>query len=128
MQKEKDLLEELKGYNDGDEAFLISCSYILELTKHAQELFRRSQPDQKNRLIRFVFANATVQGEKLDYKLKKLFEGIVECNKMKKWYSLLDALRTFDWGKLRTDMNTIKAILTLSPQAFLPTVRPLCTS
>ncbi|TSC97814.1 MAG: Cassette chromosome recombinase B, partial [Candidatus Peregrinibacteria bacterium Greene1014_49] len=90
-QKTTDLLEELKGHNEGDEAFLISCSYILELAKRAQELFTRSQPDQKNRLLRFVFANASVKGEKLDYKLKRVFEGIVECNKSKNWLPRLDS-------------------------------------
>ncbi|MFA6259290.1 MAG: hypothetical protein WCX29_01635, partial [Candidatus Peribacteraceae bacterium] len=90
-QQEADLVEELKSHQEADEAFLISCSYLLELAKRAEELFTRSQPDQKNRLLRFVFANASVKGEKLDYKLKTPFEGIAHCNETKDWLPGLDS-------------------------------------
>ncbi|OIO53478.1 hypothetical protein AUJ46_04735 [Candidatus Peregrinibacteria bacterium CG1_02_54_53] len=90
-QKETDLLEELKGHSEGDKAFHIAASYILELAKRAQELFECSQPDQKNRLLRFVFANCSVKGEKLSPKLKNVFAGIVESNKTKNWLPRLDS-------------------------------------
>lgn len=89
--QETALLEELQGHSEADQAFLISCSYILELAKRASELFTRSQPDQKNRLLRFVFANCSVKGGKLIPKLKKPFEGIVQCNKSKNWLPRLDS-------------------------------------
>ena len=90
-QKETDLLDEIKSHSEADEAFVISCSYILELAKRAAELFTRSQPEQKNKLLRFVFSNCSVKGEKLDYKLKKPFAGIVQSNKSKNWlWSLYD--------------------------------------
>lgn len=84
-QQEATFLEELKGHSEADEAFVLSCSYILEVAKRASELFMRSQAEQKNRLLRFVFANASVEGEKLNYKLKNVFAGIVECNKEQNW-------------------------------------------
>ena len=90
-QQEATFLEELKGHSEADEAFVISCSYILEVAKRASELFMRSQPDQKNRLLRFVFANASVEDEKLNYKLKSVFAGIVECNKSENWLPGLDS-------------------------------------
>lgn len=95
-QQEEALLDQLKDHSKADEAFVISASYILELAKRAHELFDRSQPEQKNRLMRFVFANADVQGEKLNYKLKNVFEGIVECNKSENWLPILQHMRT-DW-------------------------------
>lgn len=84
-QQEATFLEELKGHSEADEAFVLSCSYILELAKRAKELFVRSQPEQKNRLLRFVLANCSVEGEKLIPKLKNVFEGITQCNKTKNW-------------------------------------------
>lgn len=93
-QQEATFLEELKGHSEADEAFVLSCSYILELAKRAKELFERSQPEQKNRLLRFVFANASVEGEKLNYKLKSVFEGIVQCNKTKNWLPDSDVILT----------------------------------
>ncbi len=90
-QQEATFLEELKGHSEADEAFVISCSYILELAKRAKELFVRSQPEQKNRLLRFVLANCSVEGEKLMPKLKNVFEGIAQCNKTKDWLPGLDS-------------------------------------
>ncbi|MBP9773116.1 MAG: recombinase family protein [Candidatus Peribacteraceae bacterium] len=89
--KETDLLEELKSHHEADEQFHMTASYVLELAKRASELFMSSQPDQKNRLMRFVFANAKVEGNHLYYKLKKPFEGIVDCNKKQEWLPRLDS-------------------------------------
>jgi len=33
----------------------------------------------------------------------------------KKWLPTLDALRSFDWGKLARDMQTVRGILGLEP-------------
>jgi hypothetical protein len=93
-QQEATFLEEMKGHSEADEAFVLSCSYLLELAKRASELFMRSQAEQKNRLLRFVFANASVEGEKLNYKLKSVFSGIVECNKSENWLPSLGIFRT----------------------------------
>lgn len=82
------------GHYEADEAFVLSCSYILELAKCAKELFKRSQHEQKNKLLRFVFHNCSVNGEKLIPKLKKPFEGIVQCNKDKNWLRTLYQART----------------------------------
>ena len=90
-RKESDLIEQLQGHSKADEAFLISSSYILELANKADELFEKSQDRQKNELLRFVLANASVEGEKLVYKLKNPFAGIVLCNESNDWLcSLFD--------------------------------------
>ncbi len=84
-RKESDLIEQLQGHSKADEAFLISSSYVLELANKADELFEKSQDRQKNELLRFVLANASVEGEKLVYKLKTPFAGIVLCNETNDW-------------------------------------------
>ena len=89
--REEQLHDEIRSHSKTDETFLISCSYLLELLQRASDLFERSQPAQKNRLLRFVFANADVQGEKLNYKLKNVFEGIAQCVKTKEWLPRLDS-------------------------------------
>ena len=89
--KEAKFLEELQAHSEADKTFVISCSYILELAKRAKELFVRSQPEQKNKLLRFVLANATVKDGKLVPELKTPFQGILDCNKSKKWYPRRDS-------------------------------------
>ena len=92
-RKESDLIEQLQGHSKADEAFLISSSYILELANKADELFEKSQDRQKNELLRFVLANASVEGEKLVYKLKNPFAGIVLCNETNDWLPGSDSNR-----------------------------------
>jgi len=94
MQQEEALLDQLKDHSKADEAFVISASYILERTKLAHELFEGSQPVQKNRLLLFVFANATVNGEKLLPQLKTPFAGILLCNRNEVWLRRVCTFRT----------------------------------
>ncbi len=93
-RKEAELLEELQGHSKADEAFLISSSYVLELANRAKELFEGSQAAQKNQLLRFVLANAIVNGEKLLPQLKTPFAGILLCNRNEDWLSDTDSIKT----------------------------------
>ena len=86
--REEKLHDEMRSHSKADETFLISCSYLLELLKRASVLFERSQPAQKNQLLRFVLANAKVDGEKLVWDLKSPFSGIASCVEMKEWLSV----------------------------------------
>lgn len=118
-------MEELKGHSEADEAFVLSCPYLLELAKRAKELFERSQPEQKNRLLRFVFANTDVQGEKLNYKLKSVFEGIVESNKTKNWLPDSDVIITLIsdcayWKSIKKKLEVIASIRKTQADFLLP--------
>lgn len=117
-KEEADLQHELEGHSKGDTAFLLSCSSLLELANRAKELFVHSQPVQKNQLLRFVLANATVNGEKLLPELKTPFAGILLCNKNEDWLPILDSMRT-DWlqeikelGSALRNWNTYPDLLT----------------
>lgn len=90
-KREEQLHDEMRSHSKADETFLISCSYLLELLKRASDLFERSQPAQKNQLLRFVLANAKVDGEKLVWDLKSPFSGIAQCVKTKEWLPELDS-------------------------------------
>ncbi|MDD4286838.1 MAG: hypothetical protein PHN33_00630 [Candidatus Peribacteraceae bacterium] len=102
--KEEQLHDEMRSHSKADETFLISCSYLLELLQRASDLFARSQAAQKNRLLRFVLANASVKGEKLIYNLKSPFSGIVQCVKSQEWLPILERMRT-DWAQDIIDLG-----------------------
>ncbi len=90
-RKEAELLEELQGHSKVDGAFLVSCSSLLEIANKAKDLFVCSQLAQKNQLLRFVLANAIVNGEKLPPQLKTPFAGILLCNRNEDWLLGLDS-------------------------------------
>lgn len=93
-KKEQDFLTELSEHSKADEEFLISSSYLLELSNRAYDLFMSSQPAQKNRLLKMVLANLQIKDGKLVPKLKNLFQGILDCNERQTWLPRLEAIRT----------------------------------
>jgi hypothetical protein len=99
-KKDQDVLEQLKDHSKGDEAFLITSSYILELAHRAYDLFKSSQTSKKRELINFVFANFEAEGSKLEYKTKEPFNELLFCGQMWKWLRLLEDVRTGieNWG------------------------------
>jgi hypothetical protein len=82
IYKNQDVLEQLKDYSKGDEAFLITSSYILELAHRDYELFKSSQTSKKRELINFIFANFEVESSKLLCKTKEPFIERLFCGKM----------------------------------------------
>jgi len=89
-QEEFNLLEQLKNYSSADNEFFISSSYLLELVQRAEELFLQAEPAQKQQLLKFVLANAKIEGQKLIFNLKKPFEGILAANQNEKWLPVAD--------------------------------------
>lgn len=84
-------MEQLKDHSRGDEAFLITSSYILELAHNAYQIFKGSQTSKKRALVNFIFANLEVDGSKLVYKIKEPFNELLFCGKNELWLPELDS-------------------------------------
>lgn len=93
-KKEQDLLDELSNHSKADETFLITSSYLLELANRAYDLFISSQPAQKNKLLKLILANLELKDEKLVWKLKIFFQGVLKCNEQQEWLRILEAVST----------------------------------
>ena len=87
-QRQKDIQSELEDHSDGDKAFVIGASYILEVCSRAVELFdaESTSIEQKRYLINFVLSNLTLDGKTLHFKLLAPFDVIAECSKTNDWY------------------------------------------
>ncbi|MBI2639021.1 recombinase family protein [Candidatus Peregrinibacteria bacterium] len=92
-QQERDLLLQLEDHSKGDEQFYITASYLLDISKRAQELFLRSQPEQKRQFLNFVLANLSLEGKKLGYKLKEPFAAMHEMGIRMNWLRRSDSNR-----------------------------------
>ncbi len=89
--KEQDQIEQLSKYSMADQAFLVTSSNLLELASRAHDLFISSQAGEKNKLLKFILANLQVKDEKLVWKLKNLFDGVMKCNERHFWGELWDS-------------------------------------
>ena len=87
-KRQKDILDELEDHSNGDKAFVIGASYLLDVCSRATELFdaESSKVEQKRYLIDFVLSNMTLEGENIRFTLKEPFEAIINMQKTQKWY------------------------------------------
>lgn len=85
--RQKDILEQIDDHSDGDKAFVIGASYLLDVCSRAVELFdaESSKLEQKRYLLNFILSNATLEGEKLHLTLKEPFEDIINMSKTQNW-------------------------------------------
>lgn len=92
-ERQKKIQQELADHSDGDKAFAIGATYILELCSRAVELFdaESTSLEQKRFLIDFVLSNMALDGKKLVFTLKEPFDVIAEFSKTSNWYTRYDS-------------------------------------
>jgi hypothetical protein len=91
--RQKVILQDLEDHSNGDKAFVIGASYIIEVCGKAAELFEAesSTIEQKRYLVDFVLTSITLKGEKLKLTLKEPFEAILLMSKTGSWLRGLDS-------------------------------------
>ena len=72
-------------YQKADKVFKNTTITAFQLLSKAYELFECSKTDQKRRLINFVFSNLKLNGEKLEYTLRKPFDLMVNLEGCPSW-------------------------------------------
>ena len=95
-QRQRDITSQIEEHSDGDKAFVIGASYILEVCSRAVELFDAETTilEQKRYLIDFTLSNLTLEGKTLHFNLLEPFDAIAECAKSRNWYSVIAEVGT----------------------------------
>ena len=91
--RQKAITRELEDHANGDKAFVIGASYILDVASRGAELFEAESTrlEQKRYLINFVLPNAKLDGETLVFNLKEPFDVLVRLSKNQNWLRGLDS-------------------------------------
>jgi site-specific DNA recombinase len=76
-QEQRNLTLEIKSYDGGNKAELVSAREILNLAKNAKEIFMSSKLDEKHQLLGIFFSNFHLDSEKLDAQLREPFNNMV---------------------------------------------------
>lgn len=83
---ELDIIEDkLERVDEVDKDFYITAEYILKLAKHSNQLFKRSEHDERRLLINTILLNATWDGVSLSYDYKEPFNLLAEMNESTVW-------------------------------------------
>lgn len=81
----EDIDSKLVELTNGNKSFIVTAEYLLELASKAKVLFESSQPSQKNRILRSLLANLTLNQKKLQPNLLKPFDGLLYEHKNENW-------------------------------------------
>lgn len=96
--RQEQLDEQLVTLTHNDKSFMLTSSYLLEIATKAPKLFQSSKAALKSKLLRFLLSNLVIQDKKLVFNLKTPFDVIAECSKNQSWLSLVDEIRTNNYG------------------------------
>lgn len=87
--QEEEIMALLADHGKANQNFYITANSIIDLSQRAWEILEVAEPEEKTQLIKFVLQNFSLQGEKLLFKPKIPFTGIVSLAKSKNTNSLL---------------------------------------
>ena len=93
-EKQYKLTDKLKRITEADENYSMTLISLLNICSKAPELFASSKVEQKRQLINFLLSNLQLRGKKLEYKLKKPFDVLVELDYRSNWLPQVVKFRT----------------------------------
>ena len=93
VSRQKSILQELEDHANGNKAFLLGASFILDIASRAVEIFDSEtvSVERKRYLLDFVFSNLKLHGGTLELPLKQPFGAIKEMSDTNNWYTRQDS-------------------------------------
>jgi hypothetical protein len=89
----EDLDRKLVEYTNNDKSFNITSAYLLQLASRSKSIFESSQPEQKNKILRMLLANPTLNEKRLQLPLLKPFSVLIDTLESSNWLEVVNALR-----------------------------------
>ena len=80
-----ELERKLVEFTKNDKTFVVTSSYLLELASKAKMVFDGSQPAKKNKILKMLLANCTLDQKRLQLNLLKPFSALVLATKSSNW-------------------------------------------
>ena len=84
-EKQYKLTEKLKSLTEADGNYSMTLISLLNICSKAPKLFESSKVEQKRQIINFLLSNLKLRGKKLEFKLKKPFDVLVNLDYRSNW-------------------------------------------
>jgi hypothetical protein len=68
---------EMEEHTKGHHQYHIHVATVFSLPRRMGNIFKDSEPAEKRAILQFLLQNATANGKKLEYKLKKPFDTVL---------------------------------------------------
>ncbi len=80
-----DIAIRLSQLQEAEDNYYVTAKYVLELSKHAYDLFKSSEVDEKRQLITLVLQNVKLNGKKIVWEAHKPFDVMINAHKSNLW-------------------------------------------
>ena len=80
-----ELDRKLVEITNNDKSFEVTSEYLLQLASKAKQIFESSQPAKRNKILRMLLANATLDKKRLQLNLLKPFLAFVTNADSQNW-------------------------------------------
>ena len=80
-----ELDRKLVEFTNNDKSFEVTSEYLLQLASKAKQIFESSQPAKRNKILRMLLANATLDKKRLQLNLLKPFLAFVTNADSQNW-------------------------------------------
>lgn len=83
--QKNDINSRLGHLQEAEDNYYITAKYVLEMAKHAYDLFMRSEVEERRQLLTLVLQNIRLSGENIVYNVQKPFDVIKEASDRNLW-------------------------------------------
>jgi formaldehyde-activating enzyme involved in methanogenesis len=80
-----ELDRKLVEFTNNDKSFVVTAEHLLRLAANAKKIFESSQPAKKNKILRALLANPTLNQKRLQLPLLKPFSALTSGLKSQNW-------------------------------------------
>ena len=95
LRERQDEIEvELNHLQQADKRFEMTLDVMLDLASKSYTLFESSRNTEKREILKLLFSNLTLSGEKLDCIYTKPFDLMVNLSEQTTWLPLISIFRT----------------------------------
>ena len=101
-----ELDRKLVDFTNNDKSFVVTSEYLLRLASNAKNLFESSQPQQKNKILRLLLANLTLDQKRFQLHLLEPFRLLSADTKSSNWLRRLDSNRQLRATRTQTQIRT----------------------
>ena len=72
-EKQSEILSQMQDHSNADEQFYLTANATLGIAQRAKDIFKSSEPTEKQQLLSFLLQNCTLDGKNLDFSLRSPF-------------------------------------------------------
>ena len=85
LEEMDEIDSQIKRLSTPNKSIILNASYLLSIAKNADNLFKSSKPEQKNKILKLLLSNPKIKEKRLYFNLLEPFLTLSNCNKNQIW-------------------------------------------